>query len=64
MITTPGVLSSRWLRCRPDAKKDKPIYIIEVGAGHGKLGFLILNHLEELSEFMPEGRRVGSPLIL
>lgn len=40
---------------RPDAKKDKPIYIVEVGAGHGKLGFLILNHLEELAEFMPEG---------
>ena len=47
---------------RPDAKKDKPIYIVEVGAGHGKLGFLILNHLEELAEFMPEGK--GSRLLL
>lgn len=26
-----------------------------MGAGHGKLGFLILNHLADLKEFMPEG---------
>lgn len=39
----------------PDANKDEPIYIVEVGAGHGKLGFLILNHLAELAEFMPQG---------
>lgn len=26
-----------------------------MGAGHGKLGFLILNHLSDLKEFMPEG---------
>ena len=48
---------------RPDAKKDKPIYIVEVGAGDGKRGFLILNHLEELAEFMPEGTRIGLQLI-
>ena len=39
----------------PSAEKSEPIYIIEVGAGHGKLGFLILNHLRDLQEFMPDG---------
>ena len=39
----------------PDSNKKEPIYIVEVGAGHGKLGFLILNHLADLKEFMPEG---------
>ena len=63
MITTLGVLRRIWMTRRPDAKKDKPIYIVEVGAGHGKLGFLILNHLEELAEFMPEGTRIGMLLI-
>lgn len=40
---------------RPNANKEEPIYIVEIGAGHGKLSFLILNHLAELNEFMPEG---------
>ncbi|KAK8794170.1 hypothetical protein JH06_0410 [Blastocystis sp. subtype 4] len=39
----------------PNANNEEPIYIVEVGAGHGKLGFLILNHLADLKEFMPEG---------
>ena len=63
MIITLGVLGWIWMTCRPDAKKDKPIYIVEVGAGHGKLGFLILNHLEELAEFLPEGKKSRLQLI-
>ena len=51
-------MNTTYFSCRPEANKDEPIYIVEVGAGHGKLGFLILNHLAELSEFMPTGRSV------
>lgn len=29
------------------------MHIVEVGAGHGKMGFLILKKLAELDEFMP-----------
>ena len=39
----------------PNANNEEPIYIVEVGAGHGKLGFFILIHLADLKEFMPEG---------
>ena len=55
VIITQRVLLSIPFIPRPDANKDEPIYIVEVGAGHGKLGFLILNHLAELAEFMPHG---------
>ena len=55
MIITQRMLLSVLFISRPGANKDEPIYIVEVGAGHGKLGFLILNHLAELAEFMPQG---------
>lgn len=54
-ITTIRTVYRSPIMCSPDANKDEPIYIVEIGAGHGKLGFLILNHLAELAEFMPEG---------
>lgn len=55
-ITTARRFAVETLIFSPNANKEEPIYIVEVGAGHGKLGFLILNHLAELREFMPEGR--------
>lgn len=55
VITTIRKILIALLFNRPDANKEEPIYIVELGAGHGKLGFLILNHLAQLSEFMPEG---------
>ena len=33
------------------ADRGSPMYVLEVGAGHGKLGYLILHHLYELREF-------------
>ena len=32
---------------------DQPIHLVELGAGHGKLGFFILKHLVSLREFWP-----------
>ena len=55
VITTIRMEYTSQFIYRPDANKEEPIYIIEIGAGHGKLSFLILNHLAELNEFMPEG---------
>ena len=31
----------------------EPIHIVELGAGHGKMGFLVLTHLVRLREFWP-----------
>lgn len=35
------------------AAEQEPINIVEIGAGHGKMGFLILKHLLRLREFWP-----------
>eukprot|EP00823_Brevimastigomonas_motovehiculus_P004294 TRINITY_DN279_c0_g4_i1.p1 TRINITY_DN279_c0_g4~~TRINITY_DN279_c0_g4_i1.p1 ORF type:complete len:650 (-),score=90.45 TRINITY_DN279_c0_g4_i1:36-1985(-) len=32
----------------------RPIYIIELGAGHGKFGFLVLKKLMEMKEYFPK----------
>ncbi|KAK8813303.1 hypothetical protein WA158_002895 [Blastocystis sp. Blastoise] len=37
----------------PECNKTQPVYILEAGAGHGKLGYLILKRLMELKEFWP-----------
>lgn len=55
VITTARRCMKKLITSSPNANKEEPIYIIEVGAGHGKLGFLILNHLNDLREFMPDG---------
>jgi hypothetical protein len=31
----------------------QPVYILEVGSGHGKFSFLVLQALLELAEFLP-----------
>ena len=36
-----------------DCDLSQPVYILEPGAGHGKLGYLILKRLVELKEFWP-----------
>lgn len=40
--------------CRPNANNNEPIYILEIGSGHGKLGFLIIKHLLSLKQFWPK----------
>lgn len=37
----------------PLRTSDEPLYIIDVGAGFGKLGFLIMYHLFEMKESWP-----------
>lgn len=32
---------------------NQPVYILEVGSGHGKFSFLVLQALLELAEFLP-----------
>jgi hypothetical protein len=32
---------------------NQPVYILEVGSGHGKFSFLVLQALIELAEFLP-----------
>mgnify|MGYP000781119812 CR=1 FL=1 len=39
----------------PSCDKSKPIYIVEVGAGQGRLGFLILKKLMSMKQYFPEG---------
>ncbi len=37
---------------------DQPIYIVEVGSGHGKFSFLVLKQLMRMREYLPDtGRR-------
>jgi len=36
-----------WYSQHPRTDHEEPFYIIEIGAGHGKLGFYILKHLQE-----------------
>jgi hypothetical protein len=36
-----------------NTSSEQPIHIVELGAGHGKLSFLILKHLVSLREFWP-----------
>jgi hypothetical protein len=38
-----------------DASRFEPVYIVEVGAGHGKLGYLIVEALLRLRAFLPQG---------
>jgi len=47
----------------PSAPGDraKPLYIVEVGAGHGKLGFLICRELLRMREFFPAGHGLEFP---
>jgi len=32
----------------------QPLYIMELGAGHGKFSFLLMKHLLKMKEFLPE----------
>jgi hypothetical protein len=34
-----------------------PVYIVEIGAGHGKLGYLIIEALLRLREYLPTHTR-------
>ena len=45
-----------------DEATDDPVYICEIGAGHGKMGFLILTKLVALKEFWPKTKG-GPPFI-
>lgn len=38
----------------PKCDKSQPIYIVEVGAGQGRLGFLILRKLLSMKKYFPE----------
>lgn len=42
-----------WFR-NPNAARDQPIYVVEVGSGHGKLGFLLAKQLAQFAEFLPD----------
>lgn len=37
----------------PQRTSNEPIYVIDVGAGFGKLGFLIMYHLFEMKALWP-----------
>lgn len=39
----------------PDSDKSEPVYILEVGAGQGRLGYLILKKLMSMKDYFPEG---------
>lgn len=41
-----------WYRS-PDADKSEPIYILEVGAGQGRLAYLTLKKLMAMKRFFP-----------
>jgi hypothetical protein len=41
---------------REGADKSQPVHIVEVGAGHGKMAFLMVTKLLELREFFPVER--------
>lgn len=44
-------------RCASEgADKTQPVHIVEVGAGHGKMAFLMVTKLLELREFFPVER--------
>lgn len=37
----------------PDADTSQPVYIVEIGAGHGKMSFLMARRLMELRDLLP-----------
>lgn len=39
---------------RPDADRSQPLFVVEVGSGHGKLAYLVARKLLEYKEFFPE----------
>lgn len=41
-----------------EADPNEPIYIFEAGAGHGKLGYLIIKRLLEMKDLWPENVKV------
>ena len=45
---------SDWYR-NPAADRSEPVYILEVGAGQGRLAYLILKKLTKMQKFYPEG---------
>ena len=45
---------SDWYR-NPAADKSEPVYILEGGAGQGRLAYLILKKLTKMQKFYPEG---------
>ena len=47
-----GYLRDYYLK--QNANNNEPIYILEIGSGHGKLGFLIIKHLLSLKQFWPK----------
>ena len=58
-IPSMSLHSSFWhdlfpLSHRENACLSQPVYIVEIGAGHGKLGYLILNHLLTFRESFPK----------
>ncbi|KAK8789859.1 hypothetical protein WA158_006639 [Blastocystis sp. Blastoise] len=46
---------------KPNSNKQEPMYILEIGSGHGKLGFLIIKHLLSLKSFWP--KHVEKPFV-
>jgi hypothetical protein len=47
------------------ADPSEPVYIIEVGSGHGKLGFLLMEMIKEFSDAVPTcGTPSGYPFVL
>ena len=50
-----------WYLRSPAAAPDEPIYIIEVGVGHGKMSFHMMNALTRLREYWPRG--VARPFV-
>ena len=43
-----------WYR-NPAADRSEPVYILEVGAGQGRLAYLILKKLTNMQKYYPEG---------
>lgn len=40
----------------PDAVREQPIYIVEIGSGHGKLAYLTIQKLLKMKEFWPNAK--------
>ena len=60
VVRVARVLARAWVSLtrttREGADKSQPVHIVEVGAGHGKMAFLMVTKLLELREFFPVER--------
>lgn len=49
---------------RHEGDRSQPLYIVEIGSGHGRLAYLLANRLLDLAEFMPAREDGDRPFVL